>query len=74
MFEIFISIMFCWFFICALRLMFKVTWRLTKVFATILFILSIPSLICCLIYVGGASLFLPVAMITGAWALLRVHT
>ena len=43
MFELFTLILFCWLFIGALRLTFRVTWGLAKVAAIILFVLALPT-------------------------------
>lgn len=71
MFELFAILLFCWIFFGAIKLAFKVAWGLAKVVAVILFILSLPSLIGCLLYASGIILLLPVALIGLAWGLLK---
>ena len=71
MFEIITLLLFCWIFVGAIKLTFKVAWGLAKVVAVILFILSLPSLIGCLLYASGIILLLPVALIGLAWGLLK---
>lgn len=71
MFELFTILFFCWIFFGAIKLAFKVVWGLAKVIAVILFILSLPSLIGCLLYASGIILLLPVALIGLAWGLLK---
>lgn len=71
MFELFAILLFCSIFFGAIKLAFKVAWGLTKVIAVILFILSLPSLIGCLLYASGIILLLPVALIGLAWGLLK---
>ena len=74
MFELLVVVLFGWLFFGAIRLAFKVTWGLTKVFAVILFILTLPVLAACLLFESGVVLFLPVAIIALAWGMLKVCT
>ena len=71
MFELLVLILFGWIFFGSIRLMFKVAWGLAKIFAVILFILALPSLIGCLLYASGVILLLPLALITIAWGILK---
>lgn len=71
MFEILCTVLFVWLFIKVLGLVFKVAWSLTKVFATILFILSLPSLAVCFVFAGGLLLLIPVMVIGSAFCLLK---
>lgn len=71
MFEIITLLLFCWIFVGAIKLAFKVAWGLAKVVAVILFIMSLPSLIGCLLYASGIILLVPVALIGLAWGLLK---
>lgn len=71
MFELFVLILFGWLFIEAVQLFFKVTWGLAKVAAVILFILSLPTLIGCLLMASGIVLLLPVALIALAFGILN---
>lgn len=71
MFEIIVIALFIWLFIGAVKLAFKVTWGLTKLIATILFVIALPSLIGCLMIAGGIALLLPLAMITLAFGILK---
>ena len=70
MFEILCTILFVWLFIKVFGLVFKVAWSLTKVFATILFVLALPTLIACFILAGGLLLLIPVGLLGLAFALL----
>lgn len=71
MFELLVLILFCWLFFGAIRLVFKVAWGLAKIIAVILFVLSLPTLIGCLLYAGGIILLLPIALVTVAWGILK---
>ena len=70
-FEIAITILFIWLFFKALKLTFKITWGITKIIAVILFVISIPALIGCLLFAGGAVLLLPLALIGAALGLVK---
>ena len=71
MFELFVLIIFGWLFIKAIGLVFKVSWGLAKILAVILFILSLPTLIGCLLMASGIVLMIPIALIGTAFWLLR---
>ncbi|WP_295058040.1 hypothetical protein [Ruminococcus sp.] len=68
--EILCTILFVWLFIKVLGLVFKVAWSLTKVLATILFVMALPALIVCFIFAGGLLLLFPVGLLGLAFALL----
>ena len=72
MIEILISILAIWLLIKAVSLAFKITWGVAKIVATILMVLAIPIFIVCLIFVGGFFLLIPVALIAGAFGLLKI--
>ena len=71
MFELLVIALFLWFFVGVIRLMFKAAWGLAKVLALILFILSIPTLIGCLLVASGIILLVPVGVVVIAFALLK---
>ena len=70
MLEILCTVLFVWLFIKAFGLVFKVAWSLTKVLATVLFVLALPALIVCFIFAGGILLIIPVGILGLALALL----
>ena len=70
-FEIAITVLFVWLFFKALKLTFKITWGITKIIAVILFVIALPALIGCLLFVGGAVLLLPLAFIGAAFGLVK---
>ena len=70
MIEILCTILFVWLFIKVLGLVFKVAWSLTKVLATILFVMALPALIVCFIFAGGLLLLVPFGLLGLAFALL----
>ena len=71
MFELFVLIIFGWLFVKAIGLAFKVSWGLAKILAVILFVLSLPTLIGCLLMASGIILMIPIALIGTAFGLLR---
>ena len=71
MMEILMIVLFCWLFCKSLGLVFRAAWGLTKILASILFVLAVPLLIGCLIFAGGILLLVPVAMVALAFGLLR---
>lgn len=73
-FEIAITVLFVWFFFKALKLMFKITWGITKIIAVILFVIALPTLIGCLLFASGAVLLLPLALIGAAFGLVKTQT
>lgn len=71
MLGILATVVCCWLLFTAVRLMFKIAWGMAKVFAIILVILAIPTLIEGLLITGGVLLLLPVAMLLLAIILLK---
>lgn len=71
MFDLLVLILFCWIFFGSIKLMFKIAWGLAKILAVILLVLSLPSLIGCLLYASGVILLLPVVLISIAWGMLK---
>ena len=73
MLEVLLVILFCWLGFKVLKLAFKVTWGVTKIFAAVLFVAAVPLLIVGLFFAGGLVLLLPVALIAAAFGLLKAH-
>ena len=71
MFELLTIIVFVWLLIKAIGLAFKLTWGMAKIVASILLVLALPLLIVCLLFVGGAILIVPVAMIGIAAGIMK---
>ena len=71
MFELSTIIVFAWLLIKAIGLAFKLTWGMAKIVASILLVLALPLLIVCLLFVGGAILIVPVAMIGIAAGIMK---
>ena len=71
MFELLTVIVFVWLLVKAIRLVFKLTWGITKVVASILMVIALPVLIVCLVFVGGIALIVPIAVIGVAAGILK---
>ena len=71
MFELLVVAAFLWLFIKGLGLAFRVTWRLTKAVAIVLFVLAMPALLGCLLLAGGVLLLIPVALVGIAFGVLK---
>lgn len=71
MFVLFVLLLFGWLFFVSLRLIFRVTWGLTKLIALVLFILSLPLLVIVLLLAHGFILLLPVVLVLVAFGLLK---
>ena len=71
MFELLTIVVFVWLLIKAIGLAFKLTWGMAKIIASILVVLALPLLIVCLLFVGGAILIVPVAMIGIAAGIMK---
>lgn len=71
MFELLTIVVFVWLLIKAIGLAFKLTWGMAKIVASILLVLALPLLIVCLLFVGGAILIIPVAMIGIAAGIMK---
>ena len=71
MFELLTIVVFAWLLIKAIGLAFKLTWGMAKIVASSLLVLALPLLIVCLLFVGGAILIVPVAMIGIAAGIMK---
>ena len=71
MFELLTIVVFVWLLTKAIGLAFKLTWGMAKIVASILMVLALPLLIVCLLFVGGAILIVPVAMIGIAAGIMK---
>ena len=74
MIELFSIILYCWLLIAVGKLLLKVAWGITKMVAGLLFVLSIPALIGCLVVASGLVLLLPAGLLVVAVLLLVGNT
>lgn len=71
MFEILMTVLFVWLLFQFVKLAFRVTWGLAKGVALVLFVLSLPALIGCLLLAGGLVLLVPIGLIGLGIGILR---
>ena len=71
MFELFVVMIFCWLAFKAIGLALSITWGAAKILASLLFAVAVPVLFICLLFAGGIILLLPLALIGGAFGLLK---
>ena len=71
MFEFLMIGLFLWLTFKLLMFSVKVAWGLTKVISVVLFLLALPIMMICLVFAGGVVLFLPLALIGAAYAVLK---
>lgn len=63
MFELLTLVVSVWLMVKAFRLVFRLTWGITKIVAGILIALAFPALILCFLFIGGFSLIIPILII-----------
>ena len=71
LFELLVIVLFCWLSFKAIGLALSLTWGVAKILASLLFLIAVPVLFICLLFAGGAILLLPLALIGGAFGLLK---
>ena len=71
MFELLVIVLFVWLFFGAIRLTFNVAWGLAKIAAILLFIISLPTLVGCLLAASGVILLIPLALVALAFGILK---
>lgn len=71
MLEILVLVLFVWLSIKAIGIALKLTWGAAKILAAILFVITLPVLIFCLLFASGIILLLPVALIAIVLAILK---
>lgn len=70
-FNILVTVAFIWLFFKVIGFLLKATWGLAKIVATILLVLALPALVLCFVFAGGALLLIPLALVAGAFALIK---
>lgn len=70
-FEIMATVLFIWLSFKVLKLTLKITWGFAKILAVILLFVSLPALIVCLVFTGGAVLLLPLVLVGAAFGLVK---
>lgn len=72
MLDFLLTVLFICLFFWTIKLLFKLTWGVAKIVAVILLIVSLPTLIGILMVAGGLVLLIPVALLIGAIAVIKV--
>jgi hypothetical protein len=72
MLDFLLTVLFICLFFWTIKLLFKLTWGVAKIVAVILLIVSLPTLIGILMVAGGLILLIPVALLIGAIAIIKV--
>lgn len=71
MLEILTVAIFIWLMVKSIGFMFKLTWGVAKIVATILMAVALPVLIVCLVFAGGIALLVPIVLIAIAAGILK---
>lgn len=71
MLEILILVIFCWLSTKLLGLLFRMAWGVTKLLASVLFVLALPLLVLGLLFTGGMLLLVPLGLLALALGLLK---
>jgi len=71
MLELLTVVIFVWLAVKAMGLVFRITWGAAKVIASILMVAAMPLLVVCVVFAGGLALLIPLALIGGAFAILK---
>ena len=74
MFEIIAVVIFVWLLFKALGLVFRLTWSVTKLVASLLMAVAFPLLVICLIFASGLLLLVPAGLVLLALAILKTCT
>ena len=72
MFEILTIAIFIWLFVKSIGFMFRMTWGIAKIVASILMVVALPALIVCLIFSTGIVLLVPIVLVAIAAGILKV--
>jgi len=72
MFEILIFALSIWLTVKIVTVGLKLAWGLTKVIASLLLVIALPTLFGCLLFAGGVVLLLPIALLSAALGLLKL--
>ena len=72
MFELLTIVVFAWLLFKTIGLMLRLTWGMAKIIAAIILVLAFPSLLVCLLFVGGIALLIPIAMVALAAGIIKV--
>ncbi len=72
MFEILVLVLFIWLTVKVVGLGLTIAWGVTKVIASLLFVIAIPTLFGCLLFAGGIVHLLPIGLLSAALGILKL--
>ncbi len=72
MFALLIFVLFIWLTIKVIALGLKLAWGLTKVIASLLLVIALPTLFGCLLFASGVVLLLPIALLSAALWIMKL--
>lgn len=71
MIEILVLVLFVWLSIKTIGIALKLAWSTANILVALLFVITLPVLILCLLFAGGIVLLLPAAQMVTAPAILK---
>lgn len=74
MIEILLTVIFIALFVWTAKLLFKISWGIAKILATILLVLALPVLVICLLLAGGAALLIPIGIVAAVVGIIKLFT
>lgn len=72
MLEFLITLLFIWLAVKVFGFLLPLAWGTAKVIGSMLLVLAVPVLFLCLLFAGGAVLFLPLILIGAAYGVLKI--
>lgn len=74
MLEILFMVIFIALFVWTAKLLFKISWGVAKILATILLVLALPILVLCLVFAGGLALLVPIGIVAAVVGIIKLFT
>lgn len=74
MLDILFTVIFIALFVWTAKLLFKISWGVVKILATILLVLALPVLILCMVFAGGVALLIPIGIVAGVVGIIKLFT
>lgn len=74
MIEFLLTVIFIALFVWTAKLLFKISWGVAKIIATVLLVLALPVLVVCFLLAGGVALLIPIAIVGGVVGIIKLFT
>ncbi|MBQ7044757.1 MAG: hypothetical protein IJN78_09205 [Clostridia bacterium] len=74
MIEFLLTVIFIALFVWTAKLLFKISWGIAKIIATVLLVLALPVLVVCFLLAGGVALLIPIAIVGGVVGIIKLFT